>query len=110
MATRNLMADRRPPAAEPANRTKAGKFRPGVSGNPFGRPKSDEDIKALARAHTVEAIDRLLQVLRGDNDRAAVAACSIILDRGWGKAPQATTGDDSGPLVVNIMGFGDVST
>jgi hypothetical protein len=96
------MADRKAKATEPANRTEAGTFKPGVSGNPSGRPKSDIEIKELARAHTVEAIERLLQVIRGDNDRAAVAACSIILDRGWGKVPQATTGDGDGPLVVNI--------
>ncbi len=33
----------------PANRTQTGRFAPGQSGNPSGRPKRDEDLAALAR-------------------------------------------------------------
>jgi hypothetical protein len=45
----------------------------------------------VARCHTQEAIGTLLQVMRDAKSPAAarIAAASVLLDRGWGKAPQA---------------------
>jgi Family of unknown function (DUF5681) len=37
-------------------------FKPGQSGNPSGRPKSDYEIQALARAHTPAAIEALVEI------------------------------------------------
>lgn len=45
-------------------------------------------MKDLARAHTAEAIERLLHWLRSSNPRASVAAAQTLLDRGFGKASQ----------------------
>ena len=67
----------------------AGMFKPGVSGNPAGRPKSDVTIMELARAHTEESIQALVNVIRDKRAPASAkvnAACAL-LDRGWGKAP-----------------------
>ena len=47
----------------PANRAETGRFVPGQSGNPSGRPKRDEDIAALARAHTEDAIAALVSIV-----------------------------------------------
>ena len=33
---------------------------------------------------------------------ARVQAANILLDRGWGKAPQAHTGEDDGEIQVSI--------
>lgn len=68
----------------------AGMFKPGVSGNPAGRPRSDLTIKELARAHTEEAIQALVNVIR---DRRAPASAKVnaacaLLDRGYGKPAQ----------------------
>ncbi|MET3929569.1 HEAT repeat protein [Lysobacter sp. OAE881] len=73
-------------------------FQKGQSGNPGGRPKEDAEIKALARAAGPEAIDKLLELLRGDDRRTALAAAQALLDRGFGKPAQAITGDEGGPI------------
>jgi hypothetical protein len=59
-------------------------FEKGVSGNPGGRPKSDATVKELARAHTVEAIETLVAMLRAESERTRVAAAEALLSRGWG--------------------------
>ena len=61
----------------------AGMFKPGQSGNPTGRPKSDATIRELAKAHTPEAIETLVEI--ATNQKASSTA---ILDRGWGKPAQ----------------------
>src|SRR5260221_6360467 len=68
-------------------------FKPGVSGNPTGRPKENAEVKALARQWTEEAIRTLADVMRDTTapPSARVMASSTILDRGWGKAPQHLT-------------------
>lgn len=63
-------------------------FVKGKSGNPGGRPKAAFDIQALARSHTDRAIKRLAEIMESDDEGAAARACGILLDRGWGKAPQ----------------------
>ena len=61
-------------------------FAPGPSG---GRPKLEGVIRELARSHTREAFERLLQVMRESrDDRAVVLACIAVLDRGWGRPAQ----------------------
>ncbi len=67
----------------------------GVSGNPGGRPKQDTNLRALARAHTPEAIATLVQIMQ--NRKAAptarIHACVALLDRGHGKPVQTLAHD-----------------
>ena len=75
-------------------------FRPGVSGNPGGRPKALRDIRERAREYSEETVARLVAWVRSDNPRASVAACSLLLSYAWGKPPQSmeVSGPNGGPI------------
>ena len=67
-------------------RNKSGQFAPGSSGNPGGRPKDEARVAELARSHTLEAIDTLVELMRhGKDERVRGTAAQALLDRGWGK-------------------------
>lgn len=68
-----------------------GTFAPGTTGNSKGRPKDEVDVKELAKAHTQEAIDRLVYWMKSDNAKASTSASTTLLDRGWGKPGQSIT-------------------
>jgi len=53
------------------------------------------DIRSLARVHTESCIRSLATIAaKGESESARVTAISTLLDRGWGKAPQAHTGEN----------------
>lgn len=65
-------------------------FQKGQSGNPGGRPKENAEVTSLAREHSREAIERLVALMRQDEDKKlAKAACDSLLDRGLGKPAQS---------------------
>lgn len=64
-------------------------FQPGQSGNPGGRPKECAEVKALAREYGQEAIEKLVALMRGEDNRIAQAAAQALLDRGYGKPSQS---------------------
>jgi hypothetical protein len=78
-------------------------FQKGQSGNPGGRPKEDAEVKALARSAGPEAIEKLVELMRGDEARTALAAAQALLDRGFGKPGQSVelSGPDGKPLTVS---------
>jgi hypothetical protein len=60
-------------------------------------PKTVTEIRSLARSHTRSAILALANVMRSKDatHAARVSAANALLDRGWGKPPQALqTGED----------------
>jgi hypothetical protein len=63
-------------------------------------PKSVTEIRSLARSHTRTALRVLVGVMRSKDATAAakVSAANSILDRGWGKAPQAIGSGEDGAL------------
>lgn len=71
-------------------------FKPGHSGNPSGRPRSEKHIVALARECSEEAINTLREIMNDPEQRGAarVAAANSILDRAFGKAPMRVKLDD----------------
>lgn len=67
--------------------------------------KTITQIRSLARSHTRSAISALVGVMRSTSatPAARVSAANAILDRGWGKAPQAIeNGDGALELVHRI--------
>ena len=92
-------------------------FRPGQSGNPTGRAKyalpDGRTVGDLAREHTVEAFDCALTIMRDDGAPPAARASIIgmILDRGWGRAPQSLSigSDPDNPLTraVSLAGLSE---
>ena len=71
------------------------RFSKGLSGNPGGRPRSAHGIQELARKHTIEALDVLVQIMLSEKapPNARVAAANTLLDRAYGKAPTFSTSD-----------------
>jgi hypothetical protein len=60
--------------------------------------KALTEIRSLARTYTRTAIRILVNVMINPKTSAAakVAAANSILDRGWGKAPQAIQNGEAG--------------
>lgn len=62
----------------------------GQCGNPGGRPKGVKEVQDLARRYTTDAIQTLSDICSNPKatPSARVSAAEVLLDRGWGKAPQ----------------------
>lgn len=75
------------------------------SGRKPGVPnKATAEIKAIARKHGPAAIAECLRIMKNsDSDQARIAAAKEIMDRGYGKPPQAIIGDEDGPPVKTIL-------
>src|SRR6516165_1214699 len=77
-------------------------FKKGQSGNPQGRRvECLPEIKDLARQHTKEAIERLVEWMRSKDPKASPFAAKELLNRGWGHSPQYH--DHSGELRNHII-------
>lgn len=91
------------PSVAPAKR-RDHLWKPGVSPNPSGRPKENPELKAAARAHTMDALNTLVDVMKnGKKDSDRVAAAGIILDRGHGKATQHVDVSGSNMSLVDLL-------
>jgi hypothetical protein len=68
------------------------------------RKKIPSDLRSLARGHTELCVKVLAGLVSQEAVPAAarVSAAGILLDRGWGKAIQPHTGEDSGNICVTI--------
>jgi hypothetical protein len=66
--------------------------------------KFPSDLRSLARGHTKLCIKVLAGMLSQEAVPAAtrVSAAGILLDRGWGKAPQARTGEGDKSVRVTV--------
>jgi hypothetical protein len=75
------------------------------------RKKIPADLRSLARGHTELCIKVLAGIVSQEAVPAAarVSAAGILLDRGWGKAPQALSGEDGGSIQVIIRSIADTT-
>jgi hypothetical protein len=94
--------------AKSNNKTGKGGYNKGKSGNPRGRPKVVKEVRALAKSHTEQAVNVLVEIMNstGAREAARVAAANAILDRGWGRPAQELelVGKNGAPLksVLNV--------
>ena len=77
----------------PANRTASGRFKPGASGNPTGRPSKSREaraVEALARTESAAALEVVLSIMRSaEKDRDRLAAAMAVIERGIGRPGDA---------------------
>lgn len=86
-------------------RPKGSQKTPG-SGRAPGTPnKATAEVKTLARVYGAEAIATLAGIMRNVEQPtpARVAAARELLDRGYGKAPQAFTDADGANLLPTVV-------
>ena len=74
--------------SQPANRTEQGRFKPGVSGNPQGRPGGYAEFREMCRSKSPAAVEALEGALT-EGGPSAVAAARVLLEYGWGKPSSA---------------------
>ena len=79
-----------------------GRWTPGQSGNPGGRPAGLAEVRELARRYTPAAIECLVKEMReGDTSHARIAAAKAILDRAVGKPTQLLASDADEQSVIS---------
>src|SRR5688572_16469200 len=73
-------------------RSPRGRFRPGVSGNPGGKPRGEAEVRQAARAHTAAALEVLARALRSRQERVRLLAADLVLTRAYGRpGPEVDT-------------------
>ena len=94
------MAERQSTPDQVPKRGAGGRWLPGTSPNPGGRPRVVADIQDLARQYTETALKTLHHIAeKGKQESARVAAATALLDRGWGRPTQPLAGDPNAPPV-----------
>lgn len=79
------------------------------AGRPVGAvSKATAEAKAtlaeLARVHAPEALDTLVSLMRSaESEMARKSAADSLLDRGYGKAPQALDLQQSGEVTIRVI-------
>ena len=79
-----------------------------VGGRQKGTPnKATAEIKALAAQHAPAIVKELVRLAtKAKNEATRVAAGKELLDRAFGKAPQALVGDPKNPLAAQVAMIG----
>jgi hypothetical protein len=90
-----------------------GGARPGAGRKPGVPNKATADIRALAQQWGPEALEaaaamagiiRKEGVAKAESEQVRLAALNLLLDRGYGKAPQAITGEGGeGPVLIKQL-------
>lgn len=101
MSILDLVRPRAAPAIKIGERAKGakparvGRWGPGTSGNPDGRPYTPREVVDACRAQSLSALGVLWEIIArwraGDSDITATEAqraSTALLDRGYGTAPQ----------------------
>lgn len=74
------------------SRSADGRFLPGQSGNPGGRPAVVASVKELAKANGPRAFERLIELMESEDESISLAACKELLNRSYGKCAEPFVG------------------
>lgn len=69
-----------------------------------GRKPMSKEFKELATSHSVEALETCIEIMKDKKKQAKdrIKAAEIIIDRAYGKAPQAIVGGDENDKPVKL--------
>jgi hypothetical protein len=85
------------------SRLKSGQFAPDQSGNSGGRPKDEHCVAELARSYTIEAIDTLVELMRGGKDeRLRGTAAQALRAAIWTSRRRFMSGYSSRGLMIDL--------
>lgn len=87
---------------------KVGGARPGAGRKPGKVSKAKKELMEMAKGHAPAALQTLLEIAqKGESESARVSAATAILDRGYGRPPQALHhgGPDGSPLQPPVIQF-----
>jgi hypothetical protein len=90
--------------------SRGGLFQPGerrVGRKPGVPNKANAAIKELASQYGPEAIEKLVELMRGKDPKVALKAANALLDRAYGKPAQMLQGDPEQPLTHNVALLND---
>jgi len=81
-------------------------FKPGVSGNPAGRPKKtveELDLIAACKAKTPDALATISDIMtNGEKEQTRLSAALAIIERAYGKPVQQVDASISGTVISRI--------
>lgn len=97
----------RPESADRKSETisagKNGGRRPGAGRKKGSVGKITKEIRTAAQAHGPRALAVLAGLMdKAESEQAIIAAAKEILDRAYGKSPQAITGEGGGPVKLSV--------
>ena len=82
-------------------------FKPGVSGNPSGRPKKtaqEFELIAACKAKTSEALAVILDIMQnGEKEQTRLAAAQSVIERAYGKPVQPQDVSLTGSLLFTAI-------
>ena len=85
-------------------------FPKGVSGNPGGLPSTYHEARRIARQAAPEMVERLIQIARGRDERAATVAAQAVLDRAFGKPKEAPPVEEASRPDLSNLSDRDLAT
>jgi hypothetical protein len=77
-------------------------FQPGQTGNPGGRSKAATLLRQAIESLHEDAGARLRELLHSDDEKIALEATKFTIEHIKGKPSQAITGEDGGPILVDM--------
>ena len=100
------MPDNRAKTEKPKRKTPAQAFKPGVSGNPGGRPVKtvqEIDLIAACKAKTPDALKVITDIMtNGEKEQTRLTAALSIIERAYGKPVQPQDVSLSGVVITRI--------